>query len=143
MNKPLKTIIIGASLTAALIALAALTMGALADDRAEQGRRAYSVYCASCHGQAGGGDGPVAGDLKVAPTDLTRLAARNDGRFPRDRTYQVIDGRLATRGHGTAEMPVWGATFQVSGSDYNEEREVRERLLDLLSYIESIQQRQP
>lgn len=127
--------------TGALIILAVHTMGALADDRIEQGRKAYSVYCASCHGQAGRGDGPVAGDLKVAPTDLTRLATLNNGRFPRDRTYEVIDGRRETRGHGTAAMPVWGATFQVSGSDHNQEREVRERILDLLSYLESIQQR--
>jgi mono/diheme cytochrome c family protein len=125
--------------TGALIALGAFTMGALAEDRVEQGRRTYSVYCASCHGLAGRGDGPVAGDLKVAPTDLTRLAARNDGRFPQDRTHRAIDGRLQTRGHGTSEMPVWGATFQVLGSDHNQEREVRERILDLLSYIESIQ----
>lgn len=125
--------------TGALIALAALTMGALAEDRVERGRRTYSVYCASCHGQAGRGDGPVAEDLKVAPTDLTRLAAHHQGRFPRDRTQQAIDGRLKTRGHGTSEMPVWGATFQVQGSDHNQEREVRERILDLLSYIESIQ----
>ncbi|HSG41212.1 MAG TPA: cytochrome c, partial [Thermoanaerobaculia bacterium] len=109
--------------------------------RVENGRRTYSVYCASCHGLSGRGDGPVAGDLKVAPTDLTRLAARNEGRFPQDRTYQAIDGRLETRGHGTSRMPVWGATFQVSGSDHDQEREVRERILDLLSYIESIQRR--
>src|SRR5690242_18510605 len=48
------------------------------------GRLTYSVYCASCHGKSGRGDGPVAGDLKVAPPDLTRLAARNAGLFPRD-----------------------------------------------------------
>jgi mono/diheme cytochrome c family protein len=122
-----------------LISLAALAASAAPGERAEDGRRTYSVYCASCHGQAGRGDGPVARDLKVAPTDLTRLASRNEGRFPQDRAYQAIDGRLKTRGHGTSEMPVWGATFQVSGSDHNQEREVRERILDLLSYLESIQ----
>ena len=111
-------------------------------DRVEYGRRAYSVYCASCHGKAGRGDGPVAADLKVEPTDLTRLAARNDGRFPRDRTYQAIDGRLLVRGHGTSEMPVWGATFQIPCSDRDQEREVRERILDLLSYLESIQRKE-
>jgi hypothetical protein len=38
-------------------------------------------------------------------------------------------------------MPVWGFTFQVQGSDRNQEGEVRERILDLLTYLESIQQR--
>jgi mono/diheme cytochrome c family protein len=108
-------------------------------ERVEFGRQTYSVYCASCHGRAGRGDGPVAADLKVEPTDLTRLAARNDGRFPRDRTYQAIDGRLTVRGHGTSEMPVWGATLRIPGSERDQEREVRERILDLLSYLESIQ----
>ncbi|HEX6902850.1 MAG TPA: cytochrome c [Thermoanaerobaculia bacterium] len=111
-------------------------------ERVENGRRLYAVYCASCHGRAGRGDGPVAGDLKVAPVDLTRLAERDEGRFPRDRVHQSIDGRLKTRGHGTSEMPVWGATFQVSGSDHDQEREVRERILDLLSYLESIQRQE-
>jgi mono/diheme cytochrome c family protein len=130
--------------TGLLLALAVLTAGfrqGAPDARVEHGRRTYSVYCASCHGTAGRGDGPVAGDLKVAPSDLTLLSARNAGRFPQDRTYQAIDGRLKTRGHGTSEMPVWGATFQVSGSDHNQEREVRERILDLLGYLESIQRR--
>lgn len=115
---------------------------AVLQDRVEYGRRAYSVYCASCHGKAGRGDGPVAADLKVEPTDLTRLAARNDGRFPRDQTYQAIDGRLLVRGHGTSEMPVWGATLQIPGSDRDQEREVRERIFDLLSYLESIQRKE-
>lgn len=109
-------------------------------ERVEYGRQAFWVYCASCHGRSGRGDGPVAPDLKVPPADLTRLAARNGGSFPRDRTYQAIDGRLLVRGHGTSEMPVWGATLQIPGSDRDQEREVRERILDLLSYIESIQE---
>ena len=124
------------------ITLAALAAGSVSGgsgERVENGRRAYAVYCASCHGQAGRGDGPVAADLKVAPADLTRLAARNGGHFPREMTYQAIDGRAPTRGHGTSEMPVWGATFQVSGSDRDQEREARERILDLLGYLESIQ----
>ena len=122
-------------LSVSLLAFAAGVSG----ERVENGRRTYSVYCASCHGQAGRGDGPMAADLKVAPADLTRLAARHDGRFPRDLTYQVIDGRAQRRGHGTSEMPVWGATFQISGSERDQESEARERILDLLSYLESIQ----
>ena len=129
--------LIGLSLCAAVLT-AGSRQGA-PDERVDNGRRVYSVYCASCQGREGRGDGPVAGDLKVAPADLTLLAAHNGGRFPRDRVDQSIDGRLATRGHGTSEMPVWGATFQVSGSDHNQEREVRERILDLLGYLESIQ----
>ena len=110
-----------------------------AQERLTHGQRTYRIHCASCHGPSGRGDGPVARDLKVAPTDLTRLAARNEGRFPEDQTYMAIDGRLRVRGHGTAEMPVWGMTFQTSGSDRNQEPEVRERILDLLAYLKSVQ----
>lgn len=105
----------------------------------EQGRRTYQIHCASCHGSTGQGDGPVAKDLKIAPTDLTRLTARNNGQFPRDQTYMTIDGRQEVRGHGTSTMPVWGLSFQVQGSDKNQETEVRERIQDLLAYLRSIQ----
>lgn len=110
-----------------------------AQERIEHGQRTYLIHCASCHGRSGQGDGPVAKDLKVAPTDLTRLAVRNEGRFPHDQTYMAIDGRLKVRGHGTFEMPVWGMTFQTPGSDRNQEPEVRERILDLLAYLKSVQ----
>lgn len=110
-----------------------------ARERVEYGRRAYAAHCASCHGPAGQGDGPVAKDLKVPPTDLTRLTARNGGQFPHDRTYMAIDGRTEIRGHGSSQMPVWGFTFQVRESDRNQEQEVRERILDLLAFLRSIQ----
>jgi mono/diheme cytochrome c family protein len=108
-------------------------------ERVEYGRRTFAAHCASCHGRAGQGDGPVAPDLKVPPADLTRLTARNNGQFPRDRAYMAIDGRTEIRGHGSSEMPVWGLTFQVRESDRNQEQEVRDRILDLLAFLRSIQ----
>jgi mono/diheme cytochrome c family protein len=108
-------------------------------ERVEHGQRTYLSYCASCHGKTGRGDGPVATDLERKPTDLTLLSTHNDGRFPEDRIDRTIDGRLEVRGHGTSEMPVWGISFQILGSDHNQEREVREKVRDLLAYLESIQ----
>lgn len=112
---------------------------AASEQRLASGGRLYQVHCASCHGEAGRGDGPVARDLKVAPPDLTRLAAHSKGMFPREHVYEAIDGRLAVRGHGTSRMPVWGLTFQALGSDRDQERDVREWILDLVAYLESIQ----
>jgi|ERR1700680_3085670 len=112
---------------------------AAAEQRLASGGRLYQVHCASCHGESGRGDGPVARDLKVAPADLTRLAAHNQGAFPREHVYEAIDGRLAVRAHGTSRMPVWGLTFQALGSDRDQERDVREWILDLVAYLESIQ----
>ena len=55
------------------------------------GRDSFEFYCASCHGTTGKGDGPIASALKVSPSDLTSLARRNRGAFPKD---------LDCRGHG-------------------------------------------
>jgi len=108
-------------------------------ERITAGHLSYRVHCASCHGEQGRGDGPMIRALKVQPTDLTRLARSHQGRFPREEVYQTIDGRREVLGHGPTAMPVWGATFQERGSDRPQEREVREKILDLLAYLESIQ----
>ena len=56
------------------------------------GRQMYDAYCASCHGQGGKGNGPAAPALKVAPTDMTQLAAKNGGIFPENHVAEVIKG---------------------------------------------------
>ena len=108
-------------------------------ERVALGRLSYRVHCASCHGESGRGDGPVAEHLKVPPADLTRLAVSRQGGFPRNEVYEAIDGRRELRGHGPTGMPVWGATFQDRGRDTPQEQEVLEKILDLVAYIESIQ----
>ena len=42
---------------------------------AEAGLADYQIYCASCHGPSGGGDGPIAPTLPVQP------AKHNDGNY--------------------------------------------------------------
>jgi mono/diheme cytochrome c family protein len=108
--------------TLALIACG-LSTTASAQDRPDPGAAAkgkiiYVRYCASCHGTTGQGDGAIAPDLRVAPTDLTRLAAKAGGRFPLEDVRRSIDGRNTTRGHGSPDMPVWGEVFpRTSGTD--------------------------
>ena len=100
------------------------------------GRDSFALYCAPCHGAAGRGDGPVAPALRARPTDLTTLAQRNDGSFPRERVRDFVSGagrQLAA--HGTTEMPVWGPLFRAFESDAR----VRERIDNLLTYVASIQ----
>jgi len=80
-------------------------------DAAGKGKVIYQRYCASCHGSEARGNGPLAADLRVRPTNLTRLAEKNNGRFPFDLVARSIDGRQTTRGHGTPDMPVWGEIF--------------------------------
>jgi mono/diheme cytochrome c family protein len=124
-----------------LVALVASPAPAQQEELAERGRFLYGVYCQTCHGETGRGDGPTAEVLKIPPTDLTRLsAAEEEGEFPFDRVYRVIDGREEVRGHGGSRMPVWGLSFQELDRDLDQEDEVRGKILQLIEYLKSIQQ---
>lgn len=65
--------------------LTALMVSAQAQPRGGPGRWDYQNSCASCHGASGRGDGPLVRYLVTPPTDLSRLAQRNGGVFPRER----------------------------------------------------------
>jgi mono/diheme cytochrome c family protein len=56
----------------------------------QEGRAIYLEACASCHGADGKGDGPAADTLKHRPPDLTRLAERHAGEFPRQFVLDVV-----------------------------------------------------
>jgi mono/diheme cytochrome c family protein len=100
------------------------------------GRDSFDLYCASCHGGGGRGDGPVAPALKTHPADLTALARRNDGTFPRARVLAFVTGTGRTpAAHGTTDMPIWGALFRTFESDAR----VRARLDNLIAYVETLQ----
>lgn len=107
-------------------------------ERIARGKTSYRIYCRNCHGKDGKGDGSIADLLKIPPSDLTQLTARN-GNFPDDLIYQVIDGRQEIKGHGRREMPIWGIAFQSTDRDSDQEEEVRQRILDVVTYIKSIQ----
>jgi hypothetical protein len=54
----------------------------------------------------------MAQSLKIRPSDLTRISARNGGSFPLARISKVISGEeQVPNGHGTREMPLWGPIF--------------------------------
>ena len=44
------------------------------------------------HGIDGQGNGPLSSQLKVPPTDLTVLTKKNNGVFPFEAVYEIIDG---------------------------------------------------
>jgi mono/diheme cytochrome c family protein len=100
------------------------------------GRDSFDAYCAPCHGTRGSGDGPVAAALKSRPADLTALARRNNGTYPRERVLAFVTGTGRTlAAHGTTEMPIWGPTFRMFESD----AVARQRMQNMVNYIESIQ----
>jgi hypothetical protein len=71
-------------------------------------RKGGRVHYAACHGTAARGDGPAAPALKTVPADLTRLSARNGGKFPEARVRRYIEGLDEISAHGSRDMPVWG-----------------------------------
>jgi hypothetical protein len=81
--------------------------------------------------------------LKKPPPDLTQLSKRNGGQFPFWRVYRTIDGREEVMAHGPRTMPVWGADFmsQAGGGTLDENR-VLGRILSLVYYLESLQDKQ-
>ena len=80
---------------------------AFADEPPVDGQTLFLSRCAACHGTGAQGDGPMAAVIAIPVPDLTRLAARNGGEFPRFEVVRTIDGRMALRGHG-GPMPVFG-----------------------------------
>ena len=64
--------------TALTLAALAAAGPAVAQDP-EAGEAIYRTHCAACHGLDAEGNGPMAGVLTIKPTDLTALAAENDG----------------------------------------------------------------
>jgi cytochrome c553 len=100
------------------------------------GSVSFDLYCASCHGRTGKGDGPTAASLKTRPADLTILARRNGGTFPKQRVFQFVEGTERAVAHGSPDMPVWGPTLRAL--DPSAAR-VNVRLSNLVAFVESIQ----
>lgn len=101
----------------------------------------YERLCASCHGVAGEGNGPVAPLIKIGVPDLTRIAYRDGGEFPTEDVRRTIDGRFERRGHGPRDMPVWGWQFyDISNPNDREERARVDAMIGrLVDYLHSIQ----
>lgn len=122
--------------------LAALTATSVAAQDSAEGKVLFERHCATCHGLEADGHGPMAGVLLVPPSDLTQLAAGNDGVFPVLRAVRRIDGRDPLVSHGSP-MPVYGDFFEgddtaiktASGQPLMTSRAVA----DLVAYLEGLQ----
>ena len=127
-----------------LLAPLALIACVPADPHEEvSGRNAFLENCASCHGLGGTGDGQAAEGLDPPPANLTTIAARNGGTFPRDRVMSIIDG-YRRGGHFNPAMPQFGemdlGEMVVVENPDGTGTPVPATLLALADYLESIQQ---
>ncbi|MDK3019969.1 c-type cytochrome [Pseudodonghicola flavimaris] len=111
---------------------------------ARRGGELYQAHCATCHGVAADGRGPMASVLVVPPRDLTGLAAANGGVFPLQRVAARIDGQDPLVSHGSP-MPVYGLFFEgrarairlPDGSEIT----TTGPIADLLAYLQTLQHR--
>ena len=117
--------------------LAVLAFGAASAcaQEAETGKDIYQRHCAVCHGLQGYGNGPLADAMKIAPSDLTGIAAKHGGEFPAAKVSDVIRNGGGVLGHGSPAMPAWGLYF----SEKRQPEVVRQRVNALVDYIASLQ----
>ncbi|MBK7599260.1 MAG: cytochrome c [Acidobacteria bacterium] len=121
------------SLTALVLALAgsnvAITTSAAQGKgkaKQSQGQKLYLSHCASCHGDDGKGNGPVASSLKSSVGDLTQIK-KVEGKFPVKELKGTISGTYLVQVHGKREMPVWSNVL------------TNKQIDDLVKYLGSIQ----
>jgi mono/diheme cytochrome c family protein len=106
--------------------LAVLSAGSAAypQDRA-QGRKLYTSYCVSCHGEQGKGDGPAAAALPVKPANHT------DGTVMNQLTDKFLVEIISKGGGAVGKSPImpgWGGQFN--------EKQIR----DIIAYVRSLAQ---
>jgi mono/diheme cytochrome c family protein len=129
----------------AMILTGALTLGGCMMTEMpgpSEGAQLFAENCAACHGADARGGGPETFGLGKEPPDLTRIAARNGGEFPRARILSVIDG-YRQGAHTGRIMPEFGAELggdlvpvDIDGTMTPTPR----ALAALLAYLESIQE---
>jgi len=120
-----------------LIAQSALA----ADNDVTDGHRYFIQYCASCHGQDGLGDGPVAKSLSMPPANLRKLGDKYGMPLPAHRIAELIDGRDTIRAHGTHAMPVWGERLYEVGHGEQGEVGIGAVIAKIIAYLDTIQDR--
>ena len=104
------------------------------------GSYTYRTYCASCHGEKGKGDGPLAESLRFHPPDLSQMAKHNDGDYPAELVTKIVDGREPVDGRGGPDMPVWGDAFKNAETGFDDD-EVRLKIASVVDYVGTIQER--
>jgi len=117
-----------------------------AAEKSDFGKHEYESKCAVCHGLEGRGNGAMAAVLKTRVSNLTYLSKNNNGVFPFQRVYEIIDGTDVLPAHGTREMPIWGQEYRADyiqkayfDAPFDAEAYVRAHILALIEYISRLQ----
>jgi mono/diheme cytochrome c family protein len=97
--------------------------GTLWAQNAGEGKKLYSEYCSTCHGDKGKGDGPAAQALPVKPADHTNGAVMNQ---LSDQFLTTIVSKGGSAVGKSSFMPSWGGALA--------EKQVR----DIVAYIRTM-----
>ena len=128
------------------VLVGSLVISPVMAEQVQIGESEFKNHCAGCHGLDGQGNGPFVEFLKKKPPSLTTLARDNQGIFPFQRVYDVIDGTSQISAHGTRDMPIWGDRYAMEIiTQYGEystvhPQTVRCRILELVFYLANLQE---
>jgi mono/diheme cytochrome c family protein len=90
---------------------------------AEQGKKLYGQFCATCHGQSGKGDGAAAAALNPKPRDHTDKEYMS--KLSDDDMLKVIKNGGASVGKSPL-MPPWGASLK------------DDQIQDIIAYVRTL-----
>jgi mono/diheme cytochrome c family protein len=105
------------TLTAAAFALAAAIApgAALAAGDLAAGKEKFTMFCVSCHGEGGKGDGPGGAGLQPPPRDFSKgefkFDTNKNGKTGEDADLKAVITQGAAEFGGTPLMVPWGGTL--------------------------------
>jgi mono/diheme cytochrome c family protein len=98
------------SLLVSALVLAIAPSAALAADLAK-GKETFKMFCETCHGASGKGDGPGAAGLQPPPRDFTKgefkFDADKNGKAGEDADLKLVIKKGPGAFGGAAFMPAW------------------------------------
>ncbi|MEO1261542.1 MAG: cytochrome c [Bacteroidota bacterium] len=104
-----------------------------------EGNELFQSYCVICHGKYADGRGNMADRLNTPPMDLTTIAKRRGGNFPKEVIFNIIAGKDNVPGHSVGtDMPAWWDTLKKS-EDISNDKEVRQKIEHIVAYLKEIQ----
>ena len=133
----------------AIMALCATAVAGCTPDPAgempgpQDGKALFMENCAICHGEDAKGNGAYARRMEKAPKDLTLLALRHNGTFPRAKAMSIVDGYARSDIDGPG-MPEFGALLEGDlvpfDSGDGRQTPTPRKLVALVEYLETVQQ---
>lgn len=123
------------------LGLAGMIVACAPQPRATGARADFAAYCAVCHGNDGRGGGVLAEGLETAPPDVTLVARRNGGVFPKSQVMGHIAGY--TMGRSDSPMPSFADLLDGPTVMYDDGSgqavPTPARLVALADYVQSLQ----